>query len=378
MQRSTDRILTTHVGSLPRPEELEKAMLAKLEGQDVDQHELEVLARDAVSEVVQKQVDAGIDIVSDGEVGKPSYSTYVADRVDGFGGESGPMVVGDIAEYPETADTLMSDPGFSHMRRPACVGPLSVKDAGAAERDIRLLTEAAAAAGTDAFMTAVSPATISMFFGNQYYPTRDEYFAALVEVMRPEYQAIVDAGLMLQIDCPDLGCGHVLYHDKGEDDVLAILPAHVEALNEALRGIPSDRVRMHVCWGNYQGPHHRDVDLRKIVGEILRVNVDGILLEGANPRHDHEWQVWKEVALPEDKVLVPGVVDTTNNYIEHPELVAQRIERYASVVGRERVIAGTDCGFGTLVGLRATAPSIAWKKLEAIAEGARIASSRLW
>lgn len=378
MQRSTDRILTTHVGSLPRPEELERTMLAKLEGQDVDEHKLDELAREAVREVVRQQVEAGVDIVSDGEVGKPSYSTYVSDRVAGFGGESGTMVVGDIAEYPETAGSLLEDPGFSHMRRPACVGPLSIADPDAAKRDIELLVEAASAAGADAFMTAVSPATISMFFENQYYPTREEYFAALVEVMRPEYEAIVEAGLTLQIDCPDLGCGHVLYHDKTEDEVLKIIPSHVEALNEALRGIPSDRVRMHVCWGNYQGPHHRDVDLRKIVNEILKVNVDGILLEGANPRHDHEWKIWEEVWLPDDKVLVPGVVDVTNNYIEHPELIAQRIERYASVVGRERVIAGSDCGFATLVGLRATAPSIAWKKLESMAEGARIASSRLW
>ena len=378
MHRSTDRILTTHVGSLPRPEALEKAWLAKLEGKQTDAAELAKLSEDAVDVVVRKQVAAGVDIVSDGEVGKPSYATYVGERVSGFDGDSGPMIVGDIAEYPETADVLMADPGFTHMNRLACTGPLSVVKPDAAQHDIELLTRAATAAGTDAFMNAVSPATISMFFANQYYPSREDYFAALVDVMRPEYQAIVDAGLTLQIDCPDLGCGHVLYQDKSEDEVLSILPAHVEALNAALDGIPSDRVRMHVCWGNYQGPHHRDVDLRKIVGEILKVRVDGILLEGANPRHDHEWKVWEEVSLPEEKVLIPGVVDTTNNYIEHPELIAQRIQRYASAIGRERVIAGSDCGFATLVGLRTTAPSIAWKKLEAMAEGARIASSRLW
>lgn len=378
MQRSTDRILTTHTGSLPRPEALEKAWLTKLEGKDVDQGEFEELVRAGVREIVDRQVAAGVDIVSDGEVGKPSYSTYVGDRLNGFGGESSVMVVGDIADYPDAAGPLLSDPGFGHMQRPACVAPVSVKDSEAMNNDIRLLTEAAAAAKTNAFMTAVSPATISMFFENQYYPTRTEYFAALAEAMRPEYQAIVDAGLTLQIDCPDLGCGHVLYHDKSEDEIVSIIPEHVEALNHALEGIPADKVRMHVCWGNYQGPHHRDIDLRKIVGEVLKVNVSGILIEGANPRHDHEWKIWEDVELPDDKVLVPGVVDTTNNYIEHPELIAQRIERYASVVGRERVLAGSDCGFATLVGMRATAPTIAWKKLEAMAEGARIASSRLW
>jgi 5-methyltetrahydropteroyltriglutamate--homocysteine methyltransferase len=378
MQRSTDRILTTHTGSLPRPAALEEAWLAKLDGQEVGEQDLESLTQAAVQEVVDKQIAAGVDIVSDGEVGKPSYSTYVGDRLHGFGGESGTMVVGDIAAYPETAAALLSDPGFNHMKRPACIGPISVNNADAAARDIKLLTEAVAASGTDAFMTAVSPATVSMFFENQYYPTRADYLGALADALRPEYQAIVDAGLVLQIDCPDFGCGHVLYHDKSEDDVLAIIPEHVEALNHALRDIPSDRVRMHVCWGNYQGPHHLDVDLRKIVNEILRVRVDGLLVEGANPRHDHEWKVWEEVSLPEEKVLMPGVVDTTNNYIEHPELIAQRIERYASVVGRERVIAGSDCGFATLVGMRATAPTIAWKKLESMAEGARIASSRLW
>jgi 5-methyltetrahydropteroyltriglutamate--homocysteine methyltransferase len=378
MQRSVDRILTTHTGSLPRPEAVEQAMFAKLDGESVDASALDRAIAAGVREVVDRQVEAGVDIICDGEIGKPSYATYVGDRLAGFGGESTPIVVGDIADYPDTAEVLISDPGFSHMQRPACIGPVSIKNPDAANRDIALLTEAVAGSGRDAFMTAVSPATITMFFENQYYPTLEEYLGALSDAMRPEYRAIVDAGLTLQIDCPDIGCGHVLYHDKREDEVLSLIPQHIEALNHALDGIPSDRVRMHVCWGNYQGPHHRDIDLRKIVGEILKVRADGILVEGANPRHEHEWAVWDEVALPEDKVLVPGVVDTTNNYIEHPELIAQRLERYASVVGRERVIAGSDCGFATLVGMRATAPSIAWRKLEAMAEGARIASARLW
>jgi 5-methyltetrahydropteroyltriglutamate--homocysteine methyltransferase len=379
MQRSTDRTLTTHTGSLPRPADLERTMLAHLEGRQVDAAELEQLVRQGVREVVSKQAECGVDVVSDGEVGKPSYSTYVSDRLDGFGGESGPMVISDLADYPEAAEVLMADPGFGHMVRPACVGPVALKDPDAVHRDIAALK--AALEGVDvaaAFMTAVSPATISMFFENQHYPDQEAYLTALAEVMRHEYRAIVDAGLILQIDCPDLGCGHVLYADKPEEEVRSILPMHVEVLNHALRDLPADRVRMHVCWGNYQGPHHRDIALRDIVDTVLKVHADGLLLEAANPRHDHEWQVWEDVALPEGKVLIPGVVDTTNNYIEHPELVAQRIVRYAKVVGRENVVAGSDCGFGTLVGMRATAPTIAWAKLATMAEGAALATRQLW
>lgn len=377
MQRSDDRILTTHTGSLPRPAELEQAMLAKLEGREPEGQDQLVAV--GIKDIVARQKEAGVDIVSDGELGKPAYSTYVADRLDGFGGQSDEMVIGDLAAYPETAQVLLADPGFAHMHTPACVGPVSVRDPDAVHRDIALLTDAMPGGDlSGAFMTAPSPATIAMFFHNKYYPSQRDYLEALAGAMRHEYEAIVSSGLTLQIDCPDLGCGHVLYADKSPEEATALLPMHVEVLNEALRGLPEDKIRAHVCWGNYQGPHHLDVDLRDIAGTLLKLNASGYLVEGANPRHEHEWQVWEDVPLPEDKVLIPGVVDTTNNYIEHPELVAQRLERYAKVVGRERVLAGSDCGFATLVGMRATVPSIAWAKLETMAEGARLASARLW
>lgn len=377
MQRSSERILTTHTGSLPRPADLEKAMLARLDGVHVGP--MDELIADGVNETVARQKTARVDIVSDGEVSKPSYSTYVADRLDGFGGESDPLVIDDFTAYPDAAEVLMTDPGFTHMRRPACVGPVSRKDMNAVHRDISMLRDAIEGKNfSGAFMTAPSPATISMFFQNRHYPSQEDYLRALAEAMRPEYEAIATSGLTLQVDCPDLGCGHVLYPGEPQKTVNSRLEMHVEALNEALRGLPEENVRAHMCWGNYQGPHHLDIELREVVQTLLKIRASGFLVEAANPRHEHEWQVWEDVKLPDDKVLIPGVVDTTNNYLEHPELIAQRIERYAKVVGRERVLAGTDCGFATMVGMRATAPSVAWAKLEMMAEGARIASSRLW
>jgi 5-methyltetrahydropteroyltriglutamate--homocysteine methyltransferase len=376
VQRSEDRILTTHTGSLPRPAALEKAMLARLEGKDAGS--LDQLIADGISEIMAKQKSAGIDIVSDGELGKPTYATYVADRLDGFSGESDPLVPGDVAAYPETAGSVITDPGFTHLQRPACTGPVSARDTSAVHRDIELVKDAMHGDLSDVFMTAVSPAAISMFFQNRFYPSQEEYLKALADAMRPEYEAIVSSGITLQVDCPDLGCGHVLYSGKPSEDYKPLLGLHVEALNEALAGLPPENIRAHVCWGNYPGPHHLDIELREIVATALNISASGLLVEAANPRHEHEWQVWEDVPLPDDKVLIPGVIDTTNNYIEHPELVAQRIERYARVVGRERVLAGTDCGFGTFVGLRQTVPTVAWAKLETMAQGARIASSRLW
>lgn len=381
MQRSTDRILTTHTGSLPRPEALEQAMLASLEGRAQDSAQLDALVREATLDVVARQARAGVDIVNDGEFGKPSYATYVKDRLTGFDGESGPMNVADFAEYPGSEQTLMADPGFAHLVRPACVAPVGRRPEAdqATASEIALLTEALANANVvEGFMTAVSPATIAMFLENRHYPDTESYVFALAEAMAPEYRAIVDAGLVLQIDSPDLGCGHVMYPGTPLDELKGRLSTHIEALNRAVEGLPPDRMRMHVCWGNYDGPHHMDVELAEIVDIILRARPDGLVLEGANPRHEHEWQVFEQVRLPEGKVLVPGVIDSTNNYIEHPELVAQRLVRYANVVGRENVIAGTDCGFGTLVGMRATAPSVAWAKLETLATGARLASQQLW
>ena len=331
--------------------------------------------------MVARQASCGVDIVNDGEFGKPSYATYVKDRLEGFGGESAPMNIRDFTEYPGAEEQLMSDPGFTHLVRPACVGPVS-RRAEADEvtaSEIALLKHAVEGVDvTEAFMTAVSPATISMFLENKHYPDADAYVYALADAMAPEYKAIVDSGLILQIDCPDLGCGHVLYPDMPLENLKRNLSMHIDALNGALGDLPTDRMRMHVCWGNYEGPHHRDVELTEIVEIILRAKPDGLVIEGANPRHEHEWQVFERVPLPEGKVLVPGVIDSTNNYIEHPELVAQRLVRYAGVVGRENVIAGTDCGFGTLVGMRATAPSVAWAKLETMARGAELATRELW
>jgi 5-methyltetrahydropteroyltriglutamate--homocysteine methyltransferase len=381
MQRSTERIMTTHTGSLPRPDALEQAMLASLEGQAQDPERLESLVRGATIEVVDKQTACGVDIVNDGEVGKPSYATYVKDRLTGFDGESAPMNIEDFAEYPGAEESLLSDPGFSHLVRPACVGPVERHaDADTATaKEIALLKEALAGADVaEGFMTAVSPATIAMFLENRHYPDAEAYIYALANAMAPEYKAIVDAGLVLQVDCPDLGCSHVMYPNSPLDDIKRRLSMHVDALNHALGDLPSDQMRMHVCWGNYDGPHHKDVELKEIVEIILGAKPDGLVLEGANPRHEHEWQVFEHVPFPAGKVLMPGVIDSTNNYIEHPELVAQRLVRYASVVGKENVIAGTDCGFGTLVGMRATAPSVAWAKLETMAKGAELASRQLW
>jgi 5-methyltetrahydropteroyltriglutamate--homocysteine methyltransferase len=381
MQRSTSRILTTHTGSLPRPEPLESAMLSELEGKQQDPKRIRALVEEATVEVVARQASCGVDIVNDGEFGKPSYATYVKDRLDGFGGESGPMNIRDFTEYPGAEEQLMSDPGFTHLVRPACVGPVSRRpDADEVAADeIALLKRAIEGVDiAEAFMTAVSPATISMFLENQHYPDTDAYVYALADAMAPEYKAIVDSGLILQIDCPDLGCGHVLYPEMPLENLKRNLSMHIDALNGALGDLPTDRMRMHVCWGNYDGPHHRDVELAEIVEIILRAKPDGLVIEGANPRHEHEWQVFERVPLPEGKVLVPGVIDSTNNYIEHPELVAQRLLRYAGVAGRENVIAGTDCGFGTLVGMRATAPSVAWAKLETMARGAELATRELW
>jgi 5-methyltetrahydropteroyltriglutamate--homocysteine methyltransferase len=381
MQRSTTRILSTHTGSLPRPEALEQAMLATLEGEAQDPDQLDSMVREATLDVVARQTGCGIDIVNDGEFGKPSYATYVKDRLTGFDGESAPMNLEDFGEYPGAEEPLMADPGFTHLVRPACVGPVERRpDADAATaKEISLLKDALDRAGAaEGFMTAVSPATISMFLENRHYPDAESYVYALAEAMAPEYRAIVDAGLVLQVDSPDLGCSHVMYPGMPLTETKRRLSMHIEALNRALEGLPSDRMRMHVCWGNYDGPHHKDVELKEIVDIILGAKPDGLVLEGANPRHEHEWQVFEDVPLPDGKVLMPGVIDSTNNYIEHPELVAQRLVRYANVVGRENVIAATDCGFGTLVGMRATVPSVAWAKLETMAKGAELASRQLW
>jgi 5-methyltetrahydropteroyltriglutamate--homocysteine methyltransferase len=377
MKLSTDRILTTHTGSLPRPADLTTTLEALDAGTAPDSAAFEARVRRAVAEIVQQQVDAGVDVVNDGEQGKVGYSTYVRHRMTGFDGTSVVAQRADWGDFPAAAARV----GRSTVSRPSCTGPIEWKDRAAPERDIAHLRAAVAAARpTDVFMTAASPGVIAHFLRNEHYPSREAYLARLADLMKEEYDAIAASGYTLQVDCPDLAMGrHLAFAEMPTKEWLKIAEANVEALNHALRDIAPDRMRLHLCWGNYEGPHHRDVPLREIVRIVLRARPQGLSLEGANPRHEHEWVVFKEVKLPEDKVLIPGVVDSTTNFIEHPELVAQRIVRYAEVVGRERVLAGSDCGFGTFArSNNQVEPEIVWEKLKAMAEGARMASAQLW
>jgi 5-methyltetrahydropteroyltriglutamate--homocysteine methyltransferase len=380
MKRSTDRILTTHTGSLPRPAELRALLTAQEAGTPPDRAVLDAAVRTAVGQIVTQQVAAGLDVVNDGEQGKPGYATYIKDRVTGFGGQSKVTTVWTEArDFPEYWARLTGNTR-SAFSRPACDGPIAWKDFGAVRRDIETL--AAAVAGTPAtetFMSAASPGVVSIFLANEHYGSREAYLEAIARVMKNEYEAIVAAGFVLQLDCPDLAMArHNRFPDLSLAEFRKIVALHLEVLDEATRTIPPDRMRLHLCWGNYEGPHHRDVPLRDIIDLVLRARPAGVSFEGANPRHDHEWAIWKEVRLPPGKVLIPGVIDSTTNFIEHPELVAQRIVRYASVVGRENVIAGTDCGFGTFADNDAIDPRIAWAKLATLAEGARRASDELW
>ena len=367
-------IQTTHVGSLPRPESLLVLMQAKSNGEPVDETVLEHELRDAVIRVVQRQVDIGIDVVSDGEFSKPSYVTYVSERLDGFDGEFRGHAAQDLRDYRDLARHLVESGGVIPTANGACCrGPVGVKSTAALERDLETFEAAISKAKPNgAFMNAASPGVIAVFQKNEYYPTDDEYIDAVATAMRSEYEAIVAAGFLLQIDSPDLAMGrHLAFADADEDEFLRIVDRNVAALNAATRNIPADRMRMHLCWGNYPGPHHRDIPLARIVAAVLRAKPRYLLLEGANPRHAHEWQVFRDVALPDDKVLVPGVVDSTSNYIEHPDLVAQRLGNYIDVVGHERVMAGSDCGFSTFSGYPTVYPDIAWAKLESLVEGAR-------
>jgi 5-methyltetrahydropteroyltriglutamate--homocysteine methyltransferase len=378
MQRSTDRILTTHTGSLPRPLDLAAMLEAQDAGSVPDPEAFNARVRRAVNEMVRKQAEIGVDIVNDGEQSKVGYSTYVRHRLTGFEGSSSMPVRADWADFPEAAARVGR---ASTVIRPACNGPIAWKDQAALQQDIANLKAALSEVQpTEGFMTAASPGVIAHFLRNEYYPSRDAYLAHLSDIMKEEYDAIVQAGFLLQVDCPDLAMGrHLAFPDLSTSEFLKIAEANVEALNHALRDIPPERLRLHLCWGNYEGPHHRDIPLKDIMSTVLKARVQAISLEGANPRHEHEWAVFKDVKLPEDKVLIPGVLDSTTNFIEHPELVAQRIVRYAEVVGKENVMAGTDCGFGTFA--RSTyqvEPEIVWEKFRAMAEGARLASQVLW
>ena len=380
MQRSTARFLTTHTGSLPRPEDLIRTMFAREEGVPVDAAALAARVRAAVAEVVGKQVAAGLDVVNDGEMSKPSYATYVKDRLTGFGGASHPLTYQDLVDFPEVGKRVFGDPGRSRRRTPACDGPIAVRDPRQAEQDVDNLRGAlGGAAASEGFLSAASPGVISLFFHNTHYPTHEAYLFAIAEAMRQEYEAVARGGFVLQIDCPDLAMGrHIQFAGLPLEEFRRMARLHIEALNRAVAAIPPEQLRMHVCWGNYEGPHHYDVPLADIIDLVLEARPSGISFEAANPRHGHEWRVFERVKLPPGKVLIPGVIESKTNYIEHPELVAERIGRYAKLVGRENVIAGTDCGFGTWVGQAAVDPAVVWAKMASLATGARLASKEFW
>jgi 5-methyltetrahydropteroyltriglutamate--homocysteine methyltransferase len=380
VKRSTGRFLTTHTGSLPRPDDLIRTMFAKEEGVPVDAAALGARIRAAVAEVARRQAESGLDVVNDGEMSKPSYATYVKDRLTGFAGQSHPLQYQDLVDFPGMARRVFGDPGRSRRKTPACTGPIAVRDAAAAPVDADNLRAALATVkAEEGFMTAASPGVISLFFRDEHYGSHEQYLFAIAEAMQQEYEAVARAGFVLQVDCPDLAMGrHIQYAALGIEEFRKAARLHVEALNHALANVPADQARVHLCWGNYEGPHHHDVPLADIIDVVFTARPCGISFEAANPRHAHEWKVFERVKLPAGKVLIPGVIDSTTNFIEHPELVAERIGRYARLVGRENVIAGTDCGFGTWVGQAAVDPDIVWAKLAALAEGARLASRELW
>jgi len=380
LKKSTERFLTTHTGSLPRPDDLIKIMFAKEEGLPIERAALEARIRSAVAEVVRKQAEAGVDVIDDGEVSKPSYATYPKDRLAGFDGTSQALQYQDLVDFPGMAKRVFGDPGRARRKTPACTGPITLRDPRAGQVDTENLSAALSQVkAVEGFMTAASPGVISLFFRNDHYPSHETYLFAIADAMRVEYETVTRAGFVLQVDCPDLAMGrHIQYAGLGLEEFRAMARLHVRALDHALANIPPDRVRMHLCWGNYEGPHHYDVPLRDILDIAFEAKPGGISFEAANPRHAHEWRVFERMTLPEGKVIIPGIIDSTTNFIEHPELVAERIGRYARLVGRENVIAGTDCGFGTWVGQAAVDPDIVWAKLASLAEGARLASREFW
>ncbi len=380
MKTSHDRILTTHVGSLPRPPELKQLLVRKDQGEAYDKSEFDRLVREAVYDIVRRQTAVGIDIVNDGEMSKPGYSTYVVDRLTGFAGHEPAKPRLDTRDHPNFVAAYERMTGTNTARRAVCVGPISWRDREPLRQDIENLRAALAqVAVIEGFMTAASPGLVPVFQNNSYYPSHEAYVEAVADVMQEEYDAIVGAGFVLQLDCPDLAMAHhTSFQDLSEPDFLKRAAFHVEVLNHALRNVPADRARIHICWGNYEGPHDHDIPFAKVASILLKAKPQALVVEAANPRHAHEWIVWQETRLPDDKILIPGVIDTSTNYVEHPELVAERICRFADIVGRERVIAGTDCGFGTFAGYGKLDPDISFKKLAAMAEGAAIASKRLW
>ncbi|MBI1201648.1 MAG: epoxyalkane--coenzyme M transferase [Rhodopseudomonas sp.] len=380
MQRSTDRFLTTHTGSLPRPEDLIKMMYAKEEGVPVDATALAARVKTAVEELVRKQAEAGVDLINDGEMSKPSYATYVKDRLEGFGGTGNTFIYQDVHEFPMLEKRVFGDPGRSRRKTPACNAPIGVRDAQAPVVDADNLKAALGKVkSVGGFMSAASPGVVSLFFRNDYYKDFETYIYAIADAMRHEYETVAKAGFVLQIDCPDLAMGrHIQYADLDLPAFRKRAQLHVEALNHAVANIPAEQLRMHVCWGNYEGPHHRDVPMADIIDIVFAAKPCAISFEAANPRHAHEWALFETVKLPAGKVLIPGVLESKSNFIEHPELIAQRIGRYAKLVGRENVIAGSDCGYGTWVGQAAVDPDVVFAKLKAAADGAAIASKQFW
>ncbi len=370
------RILTTHVGSLPRSQEVVDFIFAREREEPFDQAAFDACMTAAVSETVRKQVEAGVDIVSDGETSKISYATYVKDRYSGFAGDSPRNAPADLKMFPGFLQRLADDGGTPQYARPMCVGQVRSKGQGELQKDIDNLKAAMAEHGIErGFMNAASPGVISLFLQNDFYPTREAYLAALADAMKEEYETIVSAGLDLQLDCPDLALSrHMLFTDLSDDEFVKIADMHVEALNHALQNVPSDKVRVHICWGNYEGPHCCDIGMDKVFRTLMSTKSRYVLFETSNPRHAHEWTVFRDRKgeIPDNKVLVPGVVDTTTNFVEHPELIAQRTGRFVDIVGAERVVAGSDCGFGTFAGFGAVDPDIAYAKLGALAEGAAL------
>jgi 5-methyltetrahydropteroyltriglutamate--homocysteine methyltransferase len=379
MKTSSDRILTTHVGSLPRPDDAVALILKKERGEPFDAAEFDRVVKRAVADVVKQQADCGLDVVSDGETSKIGYSVYLKDRYTGFGGEYQNKPHLDLADYPEFRKRMTAFLGPQTFKRLCCIGPIEPKDTSALKKDIDNFRSALSGSRvTEGFMNAASPGVVSAFLRNQYYPSHEAYIEALVKALAPEYEAIAAAGFVLQVDCPDIAMSrHTGFQELSEQEFLKRAEFDIEALNHALAKVPAEMVRLHVCWGNYEGPHDHDIALEKLLPIIRKAKGQAISFEGANPRHEHEWVVWRDAKL-DDRILIPGLLDSSTNYVEHPELVAQRIERLANAVGRERVIAGTDCGFGTFAGYAKVDPGIAWKKLKALVDGAAIASKRLW
>ena len=378
MAGSNGRILTTHAGSLPRPDDLADLIWKQMDEGNVDQSEIDARLDSAVAEIVQKQRDAGIDIVSDGEMSKTGFSTYVGDRFSGFEGRS-EFQADDVADFPNLAMRLFNTPSMAHVVFSNCVGEVELKDKAAVENDVeRLKNSLGDLDPSDAFMGAVSPGQIAFNYPDHHYGSHEKYLRALADALSYEYNAIVDAGFNLQIDSPDMAMAqHCRSVGSSVGDWHTHLPLAVEALNTALDGIPPEKVRFHVCWGNYGGPHHKDVPLRDIVDQVLKVNAGTIYPEGANPRHEHEWRVWEDVKLPDDKKLILGAIDVKSNYIEHPQVVADRLARLAKIVGKDRVIGGTDCGFDTFIRFSLVDPDVAWLKLKSLSEGAELASQQV-